>query len=89
MPIRVIVHIHNEDPFLAEVEDLPDPHDNFVRIRNPRKRDGKALSFITNGATSFLYPWSRISFIEVMDETQSSNDSVVGFFREEGRVGGV
>ena len=22
-----------------------------------------------------------------MDETQSSNDSVVGFFREEGRVG--
>ena len=41
MPIRVIVHIHNEDPFLAEVEDLPDPHDNFVRIRNPRKRDGR------------------------------------------------
>ncbi len=89
MPIRVIVHIHNEDPFLAEVEDLPDPQDNFVRIRNPRKRDGKALSFITNGATSFLYPWSRISFIEVMDETQSSSESIVGFFREEGRVGGA
>jgi hypothetical protein len=86
MSLRVVVHIHNEDPFLAEVDDLPDPKDNFVAIRNPRKRDGKALSFVTNGATSFLYPWSRISFIEVLDEAQT-RDSVVGFFREEGRVG--
>ncbi len=86
MPIRVVVHIHNEDPFLAEMDDVPDPKDNFIMIRHPRKRDGKALTFITNGATAFIYPWSRISFVEVMDETHSPN-SVVGFFREEGRVG--
>lgn len=86
MPIRIVIHIHNEDPFVAEVDELPDPKDNYIAIRHPRKRDGKELSFITNGATSFLYPWSRISFVEVMDETQS-HESVVGFFREEGRVG--
>ncbi len=86
MPIRVVVHIHNEDPFLAEVDDLPDPKDNFIMVRHPRKRDGKALTFITTGATAFMYPWSRISFVEVLDETNAP-DSVVGFFREEGRVG--
>lgn len=85
MPIRIIVHIHNEDPFLAEVDELPDPKDNFIVIRHPRKRDGKALTFVTDGATSFLYPWARISFLEVMDETQG-HDSVLGFFREEGRA---
>jgi hypothetical protein len=86
MPIRVVVHIHNEDPFVAEIEDIPEPRDNFLVLRNPRKRDGKALTFVTNGATSFIYPWSRISFVEVMDEAKSQ-DSVVGFFREEGRSG--
>lgn len=88
MPVRVIIHVHNEDPFIAELEELPDPKDNFMLVRHPRKRDGKALSFITDGATAFLYPWTRISFVEVMDETQA-NDSVVGFFREEGRIGRI
>ncbi len=86
MTIRVVVHVYNEDPFLAELDDVPDPKDNFIVIRHPRKRDGKSLSFITNGATSFIYPWNRISFVEVLDEAQS-HDSVVGFFREEGRLG--
>lgn len=86
MSIRVIVHIHNEDPFVAELEELPNPTDSYVQLRHPRRRDGKSLTFITDGATSFLYPWTRISFIEVMDEAQT-RDSVVGFFREEGRLG--
>lgn len=90
MAIRVIVHVHNEDPFQAEMDELPDPRDTFVRLRNPRKRDGKALSFITDGATSFIYPWTRITFIEIMDEEQQQaerGDGVLNFFREEQRLG--
>ncbi len=86
MAVRVVIHVFNEDPFLAEVDEIPKPNDNFMVLRNPRKRDGKSLSFITNGATSFIYPWTRISFVEVLDETQGT-DSVVGFFREDGRAG--
>jgi len=86
MPIRVVIHVHNEDPFLAEIDDVPDPKDNFLLVRNPRKRDGKALTFVTNGATSFIYPWARIYFVELMDEAQAQ-DSVLGFFREDGRIG--
>lgn len=86
MAIRVILHVHNEDPIVAEIDELPDPNHTYVMIRNPRKRDGKALNYITDGATAFIYPWTRITFVEIMDETQQSN-SVVPFFREEGRLG--
>jgi hypothetical protein len=84
--VRVILHVHNEDPIVAEVDELPDAKDNFVLVRNARKRDGKALPYVSEGATAFIYPWTRITFIEVMDETQQRN-SVVPFFREEGRIG--
>lgn len=52
MAMQVVVHVHNEDPFLADLEALPDPHSNYIRVTNPRKRDGKTISTLTNGATS-------------------------------------
>lgn len=85
MPLRVIVHIHNEDPFVAEVDELPDPKDNFVLLHNPRRRDGKELTFITEGATGFIYPWSRITFIEILDGA-APHENIVGFFREDHRA---
>jgi len=83
MPYRVVVHIHNEDPFLADLEDMPDPRDNFVVLRNPRRRDGRPLTFVTEGATHFLYPWSRISFIEILEGSVASGKRLVTFFRED------
>ena len=50
----------------------------FITVRNPRKRDGKSLHYLTDGATSFLYPLSRITFIEMMggdEEAAESNNS--------------
>lgn len=86
MTIQVIMHLHNEDPFLADIDALPEPTHTFVRVTNPRKRDGKPINTLTNGATAFLYPWTRITFIEVMDdgETPESADALMGFFRENG-----
>ena len=84
MAMQVVLHLHNEDPFLADLEALPDPHANYVRVTNPRKRDGKAIPTLTNGATTFLYPWTRITFLEILEdlEAQSSDDKLMGFFRE-------
>jgi hypothetical protein len=84
---QVVVHVHNEDPFVAEMEQLPDPSHTFITVTRPRRRDGKALSFITDGATSFLYPWNRISFIEIIGgESEARGEAVVGFFREDRRA---
>jgi hypothetical protein len=89
MALRVIVHVQNEDPFVAEIDDIPDPKDTFIRVKNPRRRDGKALSFVTDGATSFLYPWTRITFVELIEEQDKADrgDGVIGFFREDQRAG--
>ena len=92
MAMSVIVHLHGEDAFLGEVDDLPDPSHNYILLRNIRKKDGKELPYVTRGATAFLYPWSRITFIETMGEVPgtvaagpngSAGTAIFGFFRED------
>jgi hypothetical protein len=78
----VIIHVAGEDPILAEVEDLPKPSDQFLEFSNPRRRDGKAVNYVTNGAKSFIFPWHRLSFVEVMT-TESEREDVIEFFRED------
>ncbi len=84
MAMQVVLHLHNEDPFIADLEALPDPHANYIRVTNPRKRDGKAMNTLTNGATAFLYPWTRITFLEILEDSegQENADKLMGFFRE-------
>ena len=80
MSIEVIIHLHNEDPIVAEIEEMPDPTHQTLTFTNPRRRDGRPLHYVTEGATSFIFPWSRISFIEIMEEEEAKE--VVEFFRE-------
>jgi hypothetical protein len=82
MAKMVIIHIHNEDPIFAEIEDLPKPTDNYIEFINPRRRDGKSIPYITQGAKSFLFPWHRLSFIEVMT-ADSERQETIEFFRED------
>lgn len=92
MSMMAIVHLHGEESFLADLDELPDPNHNYIMLRNIRKKDGKPLSYVADGATVFLYSWSRISFIEMMGEIPSSarpepalpeGTTVFGFFRED------
>jgi hypothetical protein len=41
------------------------------------------MSYYTNGATSFLYPLQRITFIEFFGDEEAESASVVTFFRED------
>ena len=50
MSLDVIIHLHNEDPILAEIERMPDPSDQSVVLTNPRRRDGRSLHYLTEGA---------------------------------------
>jgi hypothetical protein len=62
------------------MDSLPDPTHQCVFIVNPRRRDGRSLHYVTEGASSFIFPWSRITFIEVMESEEDRE--VVEFFRE-------
>jgi hypothetical protein len=80
MAIEVIIHLQNEDPVLAELESLPDPTHQFLYLANPRRRDGRSLHYVTEGATNFIFPWTRITFVEIMEREEDRE--VVEFFRE-------
>jgi hypothetical protein len=78
----VLIHVSNEDPILAEMDELPNPGDNFVVFTNPRRRDGRPVNYVTAGARTFIFPWTRISFIEVM-VSEDERREVLEFFRSE------
>ena len=92
MSVAAIVHLAGEDAVLGDLDEVPDPRHNYVMLRNLRKKDGKPLSYVADGATAFLYAWNRISFIELMGEIPGSirgesvkpvGTTVLGFFRED------
>lgn len=93
MAISAVVHIIGEDAFLADLDAMPDPTHNFIVCRNMRKKDGKQLAFLTDGASAYLYAWSRITFIELMGEIAGATPvaktatpqgtMVLGFFRDD------
>ena len=78
----VIIHVAGEEPILAEIEDLPKPTDQFLEFMNPRRRDGKAINYATTGAKSFIYPWHRLSFVEIMS-TEAEREEVVELIKAE------
>lgn len=80
--ITVIVHVPNEPAFLADIEELPSPSDSVLIFTNPRKRDGGPLSAMDEEATTFIYPWTRVNFIEVLAE-RGDREELIEFFRED------
>jgi hypothetical protein len=61
----VILHIQNEDPVVGEIEEMPQPIDRLLVVKNPRRRDGKDLHYIDASVQTVIWPISRINFIEI------------------------
>lgn len=80
MAKTVILHIAGEDPVLADLEQEPQPSDMFVRVTNMRRRDGKDVPYLAPGVQSVIFPWHRITFLEIMPSAEE-RDSVIDFFR--------
>jgi hypothetical protein len=76
----VVVHLMGEDPFVAEIEELPKPTDQSATFINPRRRDNKPLHYVEDQTISVIFPWHRISFIEVRPDEDTRGD-VDLFFR--------
>ncbi len=76
----LLVHILNEDPVLAEVEDLPQRDDQSIILQNPRRRDGKDLHYLQANVSSMLVPMHRIAYIEILPS--EAEEKVITFVRE-------
>lgn len=84
MAMQVIVHVLNEEAFVAEMEDMPAANASYIIIANPRTRENKHLQWAINGAVRFIFPMARISFIEVMMSEQD-REGIEPFYRDRGR----
>ncbi len=82
MARTVILHITGEDPVMCEMDQEPQPTDNFIMVTNLRRRDGKDVNYLTAGCEAVLFPWTRITFIEYM-VNEDERASVIDFFRLE------
>ncbi|UCG26065.1 MAG: hypothetical protein JSW55_08800 [Chloroflexota bacterium] len=82
MSVTVIIHITNEDAILGEVEEIPNPSDQFITVRNPSRKDGKDLHYLEDEVTTMMIPWHRINFVEVMPSADELEE-VITFVREQ------
>lgn len=80
MAKTVVLHLSGEDPVLAEMDQDPQPGDQFVKVTNLRKRDGKPVSYLASGVQAVIYPWHRVTFLELMP-SEEERSQVIDFFR--------
>ncbi|HIE38936.1 MAG TPA: hypothetical protein EYH30_01880 [Anaerolineales bacterium] len=80
MPMTVLVHMMNEDPIVAEVDRLPDPTDQFLVCENPRRRDGRDLSYVLPEVRALIVPWHRVHCVEILPSEEE--EKIVTFVRE-------
>lgn len=80
MAYTVILHVAGEASIAGEIEELPKPIDTIILVSNPRMKDGKELHYLDNNVTKVIWPLSKVSFIEILENTEE--EKVIGFVRE-------
>lgn len=80
MAYTLLLHIVGESAMMCDADQLPNPNDNCITVTNLRTRDGKDISTIDLNATHFIFPWTRINFIEVLGAEEE--EEIVGFARD-------
>jgi hypothetical protein len=80
MRLSAIIHFIEEDPVVGEIEGLPDPLAQFITIYNPRRRDGRTVTFLDPNVDTVLFAWHRISHIQLLPKADL--EPVMGFVRE-------
>jgi hypothetical protein len=71
--ITLLVHINNAEPVKIDVEELPRTTDTAIIGKNPREKTDKEVTWIEEGVSTVMFPWWRITFIEVLP---SADDEV-------------
>lgn len=80
MRLSAVIQLLEEDPIVGELEGIPDPSATFVVVFNPRRRDGRTVSFLDSNVERVLFAWHRISYIQLLP--QADVEKVIGFVRE-------
>ena len=61
----VVIHLHNEQPLLADLPVEPDPGDMSLICTNLRTMNGQAPVFVERADSTFVLPYAHIRFVEI------------------------
>jgi hypothetical protein len=76
----IVLHLSNEDPIVGDIEAFPNPSDTTILIKNPRRRDGKDVTYLDGNITSVIFPMHRVSYIEIL--TSEGEEDIISHVRE-------
>ena len=77
---KVMIHILSEEAVLGEMDELPSSTDTMIRVKDPRRRDGKDIHYIAPDVRLVIWPLHKITYIEVMPSEEE--DEIISFVRE-------
>lgn len=60
-----MLHLHNEQPLLADLPAEPAPGDVSVICTNLRTVDGKRPFFVDSSSSLFVFPLTQMRFVEI------------------------
>jgi hypothetical protein len=71
---NAVLHIANEQPLVADLFDMPEAGDLGLRCTNLRMLDGKRPIFVDDSASIFMFPYHRITFVEIPARSAAGTD---------------
>ncbi len=80
----VVIHLHNEQPLLADLPVGPNPGDMSLICTNLRTMNGKAPVFVERADSTFVLPYAHIHFIEIRPGSVVEGTDKEGAFEPEG-----
>ncbi|MDZ4764947.1 MAG: hypothetical protein SGI73_10375 [Chloroflexota bacterium] len=64
--ITILMHIANAEAVKLDLEEMPSVTDIAVVGKNPRDRADREVSWLEEGVTTIVFPWWRITFLEIL-----------------------
>lgn len=80
--ITLLVHIANAEPIKLDVEEMPKPTDLVIVGKNPREKTDKDVIWIEEGVSTIIFPWWRITFIEILPSDEDEVEFPLPFRNE-------
>ena len=72
----VVIHLHNEQPILADLVEDPTPGDICLICTNLRTTSGTAPVFVERGDSTFVFPLAHIRFVEIRASSFQAPDAL-------------
>ena len=77
--ITVLMHIANAEAVKIDLDEMPNLTDQAIVGKNPRDKADREVSWLEDGVTTIVFPWWRITFIEVLPSEEEEEEFPLPF----------